>query len=82
MSTKKLLRELKRELQGMGVTVEVVNDGTGHPKLLITHRDGRTQRLTAPSSPHDINHSRAYLVKYVRTFANRTEARNAKEPTC
>lgn len=79
MSTKKLLREVRRELREMGLNTEVETDSSGHPKLLITHRDGRLQRVTVPSSPHDITQARMYLIKYVRTFANQKETNHAEE---
>lgn len=69
MSTRKILRELKRALDEDGIQFSYTMDRSGHPKLLVTHVDGRIQRCTCASSPHDDTECVKYMLRIIRGFA-------------
>jgi hypothetical protein len=75
MSTLKMLRELKRQLEVIGCSC-VVDTSVSHPKVVITHPDGAVQQLSMASSPRDESHRITNAMQEVRRFARKNDGKH------
>lgn len=74
MSTKKMLREIRRQSRLLDAKLDRIVSSKGHIKAVVLHGNGSQQPVTISSSPSNIDHTIDNVLREIRQFKDRHAA--------